>query len=419
MPFSFRYQGYGVAILMALVHMLAVGDRFLLAILIEPIKAELHLGDAAIGLLQGPAFAIVGGLAVIPMILLARRWPLARLLAVTVMGSSIATIACGLARTEQMLAGARMLMGLMQAAIGPAAIGLIVAAMTPAHRGRGISLFTAGAALGRGSALIGGGALLALFASLGGAVDPWRMVFVTAGAIGLPLSLLLLRLAEPAGRPEGKAVRMGAAWRHMIADRPALLPHILAGLCAVLLAQSLTSWAASLLIRLHGLSPPEAGLWVGLAMMLAGAVGHGLGGVLADRWGRGAPASMLLGLALGTLALWPLTRSAGLAGAVIALGGATIGLSIALTGGLIGLQARMPAALRVEGTAIFLTLVTLFGTALGPWAVGTASQAIAGPTGLADAIGRVLGATGLIGCGAAWMAMRSASSPLPWTGGEG
>lgn len=128
---------------------------------------------------------------------------------------------------------------------------------------------------------------------------------------------------------------------------------------------------------------------------------------------------MLLGLALGTLALWPLTRSEALAGAVIALGGATIGLSIALAGGLIGLQARMPAALRVEGTAIFLTLVTLFGTALGPWAVGTASQAIAGPTGLADAIGRVLGATGLIGCAAAWMAMRSASSPLPWTGGEG
>jgi len=67
---------------------------------------------------------------------------------------------------------------------------------------------------------------------------------------------------------------------------------------------------------------------------------------------------MLLGLTLGMLALWPLTPSAGLAGAVIVLGSGTIGL----VGGLIGLQARMPAALRGEGTAIFLTLVTLFGT---------------------------------------------------------
>lgn len=413
MSTSLPYRGYGIAILMALVHMLAVGDRFLLSILIEPIKAELHLGDAAIGALQGPAFAIVGGMAVIPMILLARRWPLARLLAVALMGSSIATIGCGLARTGSMLAAARMLLGLMQAAIGPAAIGLIVAAMTPAHRGRGISLFTAGAALGRGCAMIGGGALLALFALLGGPVDPWRMVFVTAGAIGLPLSLILLRLVEPGDRGEDSGARLGEAMRHMIADGAVLLPHILAALCAVLLAQSLTSWAASLLIRLHGLEPPEAGLWVGLAMMLAGAAGHGLGGVLADRWGRGAPASLLLGLALATPALWPLTRSEGLAGAVIALGGATIGLSIALAGGLIGLQARIPATLRVEGTAIFLTLVTLLGTALGPWAVGAASQAIAGPTGLADAIGLVLGATGLVGCGGAWMAMRSASSLRP------
>ena len=73
MPLSLPHRGYRIAMLMALAHMLAVGDRFLLSILIEPIKADLGLGDAAIGVLQGPAFAFVNGAAVVPMVLLARH----------------------------------------------------------------------------------------------------------------------------------------------------------------------------------------------------------------------------------------------------------------------------------------------------------------------------------------------------------
>ena len=96
---------------MALVHMLAVGDRFLLSILIEPIKTALHLGDGAIGFVQGPAFALINGLAVIPMIMAARRWPLARLLALALLGSSLATLACGWAGSVEALIAARMLMG--------------------------------------------------------------------------------------------------------------------------------------------------------------------------------------------------------------------------------------------------------------------------------------------------------------------
>lgn len=415
MPLSLPHRGYRIAVLMALAHMLAVGDRFLLSILIEPIKADLGLGDAAIGVLQGPAFAFVNGVAVVPMVLLARHWPVARLLTIALLGSSVATIACALAGSVGMLVPARMLLGLAQAAIGPAAMGLIVAAMVPAHRGRGISLFTAGAALGRGLALIGGGGLLAVFALPALSmlpVAPWRLTFATAGLLGLPVAILIGRLAEPMGQREDRRGRMGAALRHMIADRAILVPHILSALCAALVLQSLTSWSASLLIRMHALPPPLAGFQVGIVMMLAGAGGHALGGVLADRPGRGrAPVLMLIGLALCALALWPLTRTDSLIVAVMALVVAVAGLSIALANGMIGLQARIPPALRVEGTAIFLTIVTLLGTALGPWWVGLASQAIAGPTGLAEAIGRVLGMTCLLGCGAAWVAGRRVTIP--------
>ncbi|MFH8654700.1 MFS transporter [Sphingomonas paucimobilis] len=403
-------KGYGVALLMALVHMLAVGDRFLLSILIEPIKAALHLGDGAIGFVQGPAFALVNGLAVIPMIMAARRWPLARLLALALLGSSLATLACGWAGSVEALIAARMLMGLAQAAIGPAAIGLIVLTMIPAHRGRGIAFFTAGASLGRGVAMIGGGGLLALFVALAPqtGIAPWRLVLIVAGLLALPFILTLYLWREPVRHARPATARMGPALRGMIADRAALAPHILAALCGVLALQSLTSWSASLLIRQHGLTPPQAGLQVGLAIMLAGMAGHGLGGWLSDRLGQGArvtPGLMLLGLGLCGLTLWPLTRSPSVAIALVALTLAVVGLSMALANAMIGLQARTDAGLRVEATAIFLTIVTLLGTALGPWAVGLASQALAG---LADAVGMVLGATCVLGCAAAGIAVRRA-----------
>ncbi len=418
MPHSLPHRGYRIAVLMALAHMLAVGDRFLLSILVEPIKAELGLGDAAIGLLQGPAFACVGGAAVVPMILLARIWPLARLLALALIGSSVATGVCAFAGSLGTLIPARMLLGLAQGAIGPAAVGLIVAGMAPGHRGRGISLFTGGASLGRGLAMIGGGGLLAVFTLMALPVAPWRLTFASAGLFGLPVALVIWRMTEPMAAREDRRGRMGAALRHMIADRAALAPHIGAALGGVLVLQALTSWSASLLIRMHALTPPQAGFQVGIAIMLAGAGGHALGGALADRRGEraAAPGLMLAGLAFCALALWPLTRTENLAVALAALVVAVAGLSIALANGMIGLQTRIPPALRVEGTAIFLTIITLFGTALGPWLVGLASQAIAGPTGLAEAIGRVLGATCLLGCGAAWVAGRRI--PVPPLAGE-
>lgn len=410
LPPSSPSDGYRVAIVMALIQMLAAGTRFLPSILIEPMKGDLGLGDAAIGLLQGPAFAIVNGAAVIPMILLVRTWPITRILVFAVLGSSMATLACGLAGSVETLIPARMLLGLAQAAIAPAAMELIVATMVPAHRGRGISFFTAGAALGRGLAMIGGGGLLVLFALSALPIAPWRLTFASAGLFGIPLALLVLRLGEPVGQREDRHGRLGEALKQMTTDRPVLLPLILAAGCAVLALQSLTSWSASLLIRLHGLTPSRAGLYVGVVMMAAGAGGHALGGTLADRLRRGkrdaAPALMLLGLALCAFALWPLTQMMSLAAALMALAVAVAGLSIALVNALIGLQARIPSKLRIEGTAIFLTIVTLLGTALGPWAVGLASQMIAGPTGLAAAIGWVLSATCLIGGGAAWIARR-------------
>ena len=45
---------------------LAFLDRYIVAMLVEPIKADLKLSDFEMGLLLGPAFAVAYGLAALP-----------------------------------------------------------------------------------------------------------------------------------------------------------------------------------------------------------------------------------------------------------------------------------------------------------------------------------------------------------------
>ena len=55
-------------------------------------------------------------------------------------------------------------------------------------------------------------------------VAPWRLTFASAGLLGLPVALVIWRMAEPVAAREDRRGRMGAALRHMIAD-PWLVEH--------------------------------------------------------------------------------------------------------------------------------------------------------------------------------------------------
>jgi len=50
---------WGMVILLTLAYILSFIDRYILGLLVEPIKADLGLTDTQIGLLMGPAFGVV------------------------------------------------------------------------------------------------------------------------------------------------------------------------------------------------------------------------------------------------------------------------------------------------------------------------------------------------------------------------
>src|SRR6201996_6833190 len=186
-------RGYAwtvVAILVATA-VLSYTDRQVLSLLVDPIRADLGISDTQVSLLLGTAFAVVYGLAGIPMGLLADRISRRNLILAGVLVWSLGTLACGFSRSFEELFAGRIVVGLGEAVLSPAAISLISDYFPPARRGTAVGCFLSGIAMGIGAAVfIGGGGLGVVQSRLPAgtpfAAQPaWRLVLLFIGGPGL------------------------------------------------------------------------------------------------------------------------------------------------------------------------------------------------------------------------------------------
>ncbi|WP_127125948.1 MFS transporter [Georgenia sp. SYP-B2076] len=107
----------------------------------------------------------------------------------------LASAACGLATTPEMLALTRVVQGLSAGVLNPQVVGLIQQLFTGRDRGRAFGLFGATIGISTATGPLLGGALLALF----GEAEGWRSVFLVNVPIGAVLIVLALRyLPRPA-----------------------------------------------------------------------------------------------------------------------------------------------------------------------------------------------------------------------------
>ena len=194
-----------VAILIATA-VLSYTDRQVLSLLVDPIRGELGISDGQVSLLLGTAFAVVYGIAGIPLGLLADRTSRRNLIFLGVLVWSCGTLACGLSHSFGQLFSARIVVGLGEAVLSPAAISLISDYFPPSRRGTAVGFFLSGIAMGIGAAILIGGGVLHMVESgvLAGtplASQPaWRLVLLLIGAPGLLWSLAILVIREPARR---------------------------------------------------------------------------------------------------------------------------------------------------------------------------------------------------------------------------
>jgi MFS family permease len=106
-------------------------DRQILAILLEPIKADLGVSDTAMGFLTGIAFALFYTVAGIPIARFADRGTRRTVIALGLAAWSAMTALSGMVRTFGELALARIGVGIGEAACSPPAHSLLADTSRP------------------------------------------------------------------------------------------------------------------------------------------------------------------------------------------------------------------------------------------------------------------------------------------------
>ena len=129
-----------VAILIATA-VLSYTDRQVLSLLVDPIRGDMGISDTQISLLLGTAFAVIYGIAGIPLGLLADRISRRNLIFAGVSVWSLGTIACGFSHNFREIFASRIVVGLGEAALSPAAISLISDYFPPSRRGTAVGFF--------------------------------------------------------------------------------------------------------------------------------------------------------------------------------------------------------------------------------------------------------------------------------------
>lgn len=368
--------------LLVLVAVLNYADRFLMAGLAQPIKAHFAMGDAMMGALMGPAFALLYTLFALPIARLADMRSRVVIVATGCAVWSLFTLLSGLATTPAMLALARIGVGIGEAAYQAPTAALIAAYFPLEQRGRAFALLGTAIYFGQMMGIAGGPAIAAH--------ADWRAAFHALGIAGLVVAgatLLVVREPVREGAAQQAAPPFMATMRLLLAT-----PSVrhLAGLLAfgTLSGVTFALWGPALFERAFALSNKAAGATFALSFGLPGLAGMLGFGFVVDRYGRSDPTFQL------RLAAWSLAACTALILAVTWCGSLLLARVLAVPAGLLGggwsvsvlaaLQYLLPNRLRATGTAVVLLITGLFANVIGPVLSGQMSDWVAGngPLGL-------------------------------------
>jgi MFS family permease len=291
-----RQARYSLFVL-AVVVMFTVLDRQVLALMIEPVKADFGISDTQAALLLGAAFSLTYAIAGLPIARLADRVNRRNLVAVCLAVWSAATMACGIAQNYAGLLLARMGIGIGESGYGPASWSIVTDSFPREKVAFATGTLGIGAMVGTGMAMFLGGAVLALVAGLPplelplvGVMRPWQWAFIIVGAPGLLWALVVLTTHEPARRgaagPRHQSVPVREVARFMAGDWRTYLATI-GGTCIKnLLALGPGLWMPTMLYREFGWKLSTAGLALGAITIVCTPIAMVAGGKWSEAWAR-------------------------------------------------------------------------------------------------------------------------------------
>jgi MFS family permease len=371
--------------LLTLTYFFSFMDRQILAILLEPIKADLQLSDTQLGLLSGLVFALFYATLGIPIAQLADRTSRRNIIAASLTIWSVMTALCGLAANFPQLLLARIGVGVGEAGSGPPSQSIIADLYPPEKRASAMAIYSLGVLLGGGLGIMIGGNVAHAYG--------WRAAMMVVGLPGVILALIVwLFVAEPrrglsdvqrvAEEEDGHVIP--SMWQGVVAMwRNAAARYLVAGITLTsLVGYALTGWGPSYMQRSMGMSMLDVANYIALPAALATAVSALVGGALADRmakrhgihaqpWVITGMKVMAFPFAMGFYFFDNMALSLGAYFISALFAGAYIGPTYAL------IQHLAPLRLRAMWAALTLLATNLIGMGIGPLAVGKLSDMLA------------------------------------------
>ncbi|MEE4184260.1 MAG: MFS transporter [Gammaproteobacteria bacterium] len=407
---SSAYAWY-TTILLTVVYVFSFIDRYILGLLVEPIKLDLGLSDTEIGLLLGPAFALLYTTMGLPIGWLADRWRRTWIVAIGVVLWSLATAMCGLARNFGQLFLARISVGVGEATLAPCALPMIADSFPPEKRGKPVAFYSAALSLGAGIASLAGASVLIWSKSAGqlslpgvGDLEAWQFAFIAVGAPGVLLGILMFFLREPerqeqVGLTAGGKPGLRVAASYLWADKQ-FFAGFVAIVCVMTIVAYSQGWLPAMFARTWGWPAEKYALFNGIMMLAVGPLTVNTTGWYIDRLqqqGRSdAPVRMMI---VGTLILIP----SGIAAPLMPTGEIAFGLFAVNLVGIAMISAAAPTALlnvtageiRSQVTAIYFLVIGVTGLMLGPTAIGVLNDVAFGIDGARYSVALVPAAFGL------------------------
>lgn len=357
-------------------------DRMILALLVEPIKADLGLSDTQIGILHGFAFAAFYALMGLPIGRIADRVHRRNVIVVGIVSWSVMTASCGLARNFATMFLARMGTAIGEATLSPCAYPLVADYFPKEKRSTPLSLVAVGPYFGGGLSFVLGGIVLAWVAGLEpismpwvGALKPWQLTFMIVGLPGIAIALLVLLIVREPVRHErvAKETRdlpwsetFKFAWLH----RKVFLLITAGAAFNIMIAYALNGWTPTLFVRVYGWEAARIGTVFGLIYMIFGSLGTFMGGYVGDwLYRRGRMDAYILTMLIFIpgailLAFMPLVSSPELALALLALGLLCLATGVALP--ITAILQVTPNEFRGQILAMYFFLLYVLGVGFGP-----------------------------------------------------
>ena len=270
---------------LTLLNILNFVDRQLIVYLAKPLADDLGLSLTNVAWLYGYIFLVFYTLMGMVMATLADRLSRQRLIAGGLLLWSLLTATSGAAGSFLHLALARMLVGIGEATLTPAALSILGDAFPPKRRALASGIYYSGVSLGSGLSLI----IVGWVASSYG----WRNCFYALSVLGVLLAPLVLLVRTPPRGAAENAISASAVeprlttreiYRSLfqtLRRSPALMLTIAA---AVLInfSTSAGSYAFTWLVRERGMNFRTTGILMGVIVMIAGLLGSSVISYLSD-----------------------------------------------------------------------------------------------------------------------------------------